>query len=332
MAARPIVYLTRPIPEPYRSRLAEHAEIRTWEGETAPPRRTVLHDVAEAEGFLATMALETVDRELIEAAPRLKVICNNGVGVNNIDVVYATERGIVVGNTPGAATEGIADQAFGLMLAAARRIVEQDALVKRGDWSTWGLMEGLGRDVHGATLGIIGMGGSGQAMARRGRGFDMRILYFSRTRKPELEPILGLEWVELDELLRRSDFVSLNLPLTEASRGLLGERELRLMQPTAFLINIARGAIVDEPALVRALGEGWIAGAGLDVFEVEPLPPDHPLLRLPNCITTPHRAGSTWGCRANQVGMSVENLLAGVEGRPLLSCVNPEALSRREAR
>ena len=323
---KPAVYLTRPIPEPLRSQLAAECEVRTWDRAEAAPRQAVLAAVAEVEGLLTTYGIEPVDAELLAAAPRLRVVANNGFGYNNIDVAAATARGVLVGNTPGVTGEPLADLAFGLMLACARRIPEMHELVRGGGWRhPWALMEGVGVDVYGATLGIVGLGASGQGLARRARGFEMRVLYTSRSRRPELEGPLGLEWVELPMLLERADFVSLHLPLSEASRGLLGPAELRRMKPTAYLINVARGPIVQKEALLQALREGWIAGAGLDVFDVEPIPPDDPMLQAPNVILTPHRGAATLTCRLRQTGLAVANLLAGVRGEPLPACVNPEA-------
>ncbi len=286
-----------------------------------PAYDELVRHVAGADGLICLLT-DRIDRAVIEQAPRLRVISTVAVGYDNIDVAAASERGIPVGHTPGVLTETTADLAFALLLACARRIVEADRLLRDGGWRTWdpGLL--LGHDVHGATLGIVGFGKIGQAVARRAAGFGMRVVYASRS--PAAEPHPPAERLPLDELLRVADFVSLHVPLTDETRRLIGERELRAMQPTAILINTARGGIVDQAALVRALEEGWIAGAGLDVMETEPLPLDDPLLRAPNVVLLPHIGSASHATRERMASMAVDNCLAGLRGERLPHCVNPD--------
>jgi len=242
-----------------------------------------------------------------------------------VDVEAATARAIPVGNTPGVLTETTADMAFALLMAAARRIVEGAEYVKAGRWRTWGPQLFLGPDVHGATLGIVGMGRIGRQVARRATGFDMRILYFDPYCDPDRAPFVGpVLRCELDELLAESDFVSLHVPLSEDTQHLIDARALDRMKPTAVLVNTSRGPVVDSQALYEALLEGRIAYAALDVTDPEPLPADHPLLTLDNCLVVPHIASASHATRTRMAVMAAENLLAGVRGRPLPNCVNPE--------
>lgn len=322
MLKPPRIYVTREIPPAGMQCLRDHCEVLLWRASLPVPRETLLAAVADVEGLL-TLLSDPIDAALIAAAPKLRVISQYAVGYDNIDIAAATARGIPVGNTPDALTVATADFAFALLLAAARRIPEGDANVRRGEWRTWGPQTLLGQDVWGATLGIVGLGRIGQAMARRGRGFDMRVLFTGPHCKAEGEA-LGAECVSLEALLAEADFVSLHCPLTPETRGLIGERELRMMKPTAILINTARGAVVQQEALLRALREGWIAGAALDVTDPEPLPPAHPLVGLPNCLITPHIASASVSARTQMAVVAAENLLAGLRGEPLPHCVNPQ--------
>jgi glyoxylate reductase len=321
--ARPRVFVARRLPGNALERLAARAEMRLWEGELPPPRDALLAAAREAEGLL-TLLTDRVDQELLDQAPHLRAVSNMAVGFDNIDVAACTARRIPVGNTPGVLTETTADFAFALLLAAARRVVEGDAFVRAGKWKTWdpGLL--LGQDVHGATLGIAGMGQIGQAVARRARGFAMRILYTDEAARPEIEAATGARRVDKDTLLREADFVTLHVPLTPATRGFIGARELALMRPTAVLVNTSRGPVVDPAALAAALRAGRPAAAALDVTDPEPLPPGHPLLALPNLILTPHIASASLATRARMADMAVDNLLAALEGRRPPHCVNPE--------
>ncbi len=320
---KPKVYLTRRIPQTGLRLLEEACEVRLWDEPLPVPREVLLREVVEAEGLL-TLLSDRIDAEVLAAAPRLRVISQYAVGYDNIDLAAATARGIPVGNTPDVLTEATADLAFALLMAVARRLVEGVDQVRQGQWRTWGPEILLGQEVWGATLGIIGLGRIGQAMARRGRGFAMRVLYADPRRKPEVEAALGVEHCSLDELLAQVDYLSLHCPLTPETRGLIGAAELRRMKPTAILINTARGAVIQQEALLQALREGWIAGAGLDVTDPEPLPPDHPLVALPNCVITPHIASASVRARTEMAIIAARNLLAGLQGDPLPHCVNPE--------
>ena len=277
----------------------------------------------DADGLFSLLT-DRVDAALMDASPRLRVVSNMAAGYNNIDVAAATARGIYVGNTPGVLTETTADFTFALLAAWARRIPEARAFAREGRWETWGPMLLLGADLNGATLGIVGLGRIGAAMARRARGFDMRVLYHSRTRKPEAERDLGITYApDLYALLREADFVSVHVPLTAETRRLIGERELRAMRPTGVLVNTSRGEVVDQEALVRVLQEGAIAGAALDVTDPEPLPFDHPLYQLDNVLLTPHVASASRATRLKMAIMAARNIVDVLEGRPPTNCVNP---------
>jgi lactate dehydrogenase-like 2-hydroxyacid dehydrogenase len=318
-----IVFVTRGIPEAGLRMVREVCDVHLWEEPLPPPRDVILREVAGCDGLLCLLT-DPIDAEVIAAGERLRVISQFAVGVDNINRQAATARGIPVGHTPGVLTEATADMAFALLMAAARRIPEGVEVVRAGQWRTWEPLGLLGADVWGATLGIVGLGRIGTAVARRGRGFGMRVLYHDRVRKPDLEAELGLEHAAVDGLLAQADFVSLHCPLTPETHHLIGERALRQMKATAILVNTARGPVVDADALVRALREGWIAAAALDVTDPEPIPSDHPLLLLPNCIVVPHIASATVTARERMAVMAAENLLAGLRGERLPYCANPE--------
>lgn len=321
--SRPYVFVTRALPGSALDRLRQVAEVQVWPESLPPPREVLLEQARRAHGLL-TLLTDRVDAELLNAAPALRAVSNYAVGFDNIDVARCTERGVAVGNTPGVLTETTADLAFALLLAAARRLIEADAFVRSGQWQTWspGLL--LGRDVHGATLGIAGMGAIGRAVARRAAGFGMRILYTSRTRHPEIEAQTGARRVEKDELVSESDFLSLHLALTPETRHYVGARELAAMKPGAVLINTARGAVVDQRALVAALRAGRPAMAALDVTAPEPPAPDDPLLALPNVVLAPHIGSASEQTRSRMAEMAVENLIAALAGKRPPHCVNPE--------
>lgn len=319
---KPRVFISRTIPEKALARLRDECDLHIWDGEMPPPRASLLDELAMADGVLS-MLTEKIDQEALDAAPKLRVISNYAVGYDNINVAAATERNIPVGNTPGVLTETTADQAFMLLLAAARRLPESIDYVQNGDWQTWFPLQLLGQEVHGATLGIIGLGRIGFAMAKRAMGFGMRILY-SGGSTPEFAERTGANAVEFDQLLRESDFISLHVPLTEKTRHLIGSRELGLMKPNAILVNTARGAVVDSEALLHALRERSISGAALDVTDPEPIPKDHPLVGMKNCIIAPHLGSATQQTRQRMGEIAVENLLLGLRGEPLLHCVNPQ--------
>jgi glyoxylate reductase len=323
---KPVVYITRKIPEPAIALIREACHLRIWQNEDQPvPREVLESEIRDAEGLLCLLT-ETVDHALLDLAPRLKVISNMAVGYNNIDVEAATRRGILVTNTPGVLTETTADLTFALLLATARRIVESSRFLHSGQWKTWSPLQLVGQYVYGATLGIIGMGRIGEAVAHRARGFDMHILYYNRTRRPQVEKTLGVHFVPLETLLRESDFVCVLTPYTRETRNLIGPRELAFMKKTAVLINTARGGIVDETALYEALKKGQIWAAGLDVFEQEPVPPDHPLLTLPNVVALPHIGSASVRTRIRMAVLAAENLLQALRGERPAHLVNPEAL------
>jgi glyoxylate reductase len=321
MPDKPHVFVTRRLPGDAVARLAEHAEVDLWEHDMPPGNLTLRERAHDADAIICLLT-DRIDAQLIDGARRLRVISNVAVGYDNIDVEAATKRGIPVGHTPGVLTETTADLAWALMLAVARRIVEAERFVRDSRWRTWDPNLLLGHDVHGATLGIIGFGKIGRAVARRARGFGMRLLYATRS-DPD-EHLDGAERVELDALLRASDFVSIHAPLTPETRHMIGEDQLRLMRPTAILVNTARGSIVDQAALVRALVDGTIGGAGLDVAEVEPVPPGDALIRAPNTVLLPHIGSASHATREKMATMAVDNALAGLRGERLPNVINPE--------
>ena len=306
-------FATRKLPGEALERLAAEHDVEVWP-EAMPPSPEELRARVEGREGLLALVTEPIDADLIEAAGELRAISNYAVGVDNVDVEAATARGIPVGHTPGVLTETTADLAFALIMAVARKVVFGDAYVRRGDWRTWEPGgELLGRDVHGATLGVVGFGQIGRAVARRAEGFAMEVLHSDVD-----------SGVPLDELLERSDFVTIHSPLTPQTKGLIDEQALRRMKQTAYLVNTARGPIVDMDALDRALREGWIAGAGLDVTNPEPVPIDHPLLGAPNLTILPHVGSGSEGTRRAMAEMAVDNLLAGLAGERMPNCVNPE--------
>jgi glyoxylate reductase len=322
----PRVFVTRELPGTGIEALRRIAEVEVWPEEDPPPSEMLRRKVPQCAGLL-TMITDRVDDALLEAAPQLRIVSQMAVGYDNIDVAACTRRGVVVTNTPGVLTETTADLAFALILGWSRRLIEGERIVREGRWGQWHPTSFLGRDVNGATLGIVGLGAIGQAVARRARGFGMRVLYSSRSPKPEVEHELGVEWRALSELLTESDFVSLHVALTPETRGLIGARELALMKPGAALVNTARGAVVDQAALVRALSDGRLGGAALDVFEREPLSPDDPLLRLPNVLVAPHVGSATVETRTRMADLAFENLRAFFAGERPPCLVNAEVLS-----
>jgi glyoxylate reductase len=308
------VFVTRRIPGDALERLAEQHQVDVWQGRLQPSRAKLIEQAQEVEALLC-MLTDRIDREVIESARNLQVISNYAVGVDNIDVGVATDRGIPVGFTPDVLTEATADATFALLLAAARRVVEGDAIVRAGRWLTWEPTLLLGQDIHGKTLGIIGMGRIGKAVARRAEGFGMEVLWRTSS-----------DGTPLDELLERSDFVSLHAPLTPETRGLIDDEQLQAMKATAILVNTSRGGLVDSGALSRALANHWIAGAALDVADPEPIPKGHPLLDAPNLILNPHIASASIEARTAMADLAVDNLLAGLAGEAMPQCFNAEAL------
>jgi lactate dehydrogenase-like 2-hydroxyacid dehydrogenase len=322
---KPKVFVARKIPQQGLSMIQEACQVDVWLGDVHPTYEELLEQVPGIDG-LVSLLTDRVDAGLMEAAgPSLKVISNHAVGVDNIDVDEATRRGIPVGNTPDILTDTTADFAFALLLAAARRVVEGDQAVRRGEWKTWGVTWLLGQDAAGATLGIIGFGRIGQAVARRAMGFGMRVLYVDPTTRPkDLPPGITATRVELPELLAESDFVSLHTPLNDATHHLMDARALAQMKPTAVLVNTARGAVVDSEALYAALSDGKIAFAAIDVTDPEPIPMNSPLLALENLIITPHIASASQETRGLMATMAAQNLLAGLKEERLPYCVNPQ--------
>ncbi len=326
---RPRVFVTRRFFPEALEVLTDAADTEVWPDDEPPTTEQLLEKVVEADGIL-TNIMDRIDADVFQAAHRLKVVSQLGVGVDNIDVAEATRRGVLVGNTPGVLAKATADIAFGLLMSAARRISEGDRWLRAGNWKMqYHPMVWLGAEVHGATLGIVGMGQIGVEMAKRARGFDMRVIYYSRTRKPELESELGMEYFEPSDLLSTADFVTLHIPLTMETRHFIGERELQLMKPTAILINAARGAVVDSQALYTALKEGWISGAALDVTDPEPILPDDPLLSLDNLVITPHIGSASIDSRRRTCLLAARNVVAGIQGKRLEACANPEVYAAK---
>jgi len=289
-------------------------EVIQWKEEKAPPKKWILDNVSNVDGILCTLNTK-IDKEVISAAKNLKVISTYSVGFDHIDVKEAKSRGIRVGYTPEVLTETTADLIFGLILAVARRIVEGDKLIREGKWMIpWQPDFLLGYDVYGKTLGIIGMGRIGKAVYRRAKGFNMRVIYTSRTKKDDIDA----EFVSFEELLKQSDFVVITVDLNESTYHMINGSTLRLMKKTAFLINASRGKVIDEKALVKALEEKWIAGAALDVFEEEPINKDHPLLKFSNVVLTPHIGSATFETRHKMAEIAVENLFRGLRGEKLI--------------
>ncbi|MEX1254707.1 MAG: D-glycerate dehydrogenase [Dehalococcoidia bacterium] len=321
--ARPRVYVTRELPGDALDRLRRDAETEVWRNELPPPREELLRAVRDIDGLISLLT-DTIDAELLDAAPKLRVVSNVAVGYDNIDVPAATARGVLVCNTPGVLTETTADFAFALLLAAARRLPEAERAVREGRWKTWHPSFLLGRDVYGATLGIVGLGQIGEAVARRARGFSMRVLYTNRTRRDDLERELTVESVGFEDLLAQADFVSVHVPLTPETRHMFDDAAFARMKPTAILVNTSRGAVVDEGALRRALETKQIAAAAIDVAEQEPLASHDPLLRLPNLLVTPHIASASVATRERMAAIAVDNVLAALAGRPPLHCINPD--------
>jgi glyoxylate reductase len=309
-------FVTRQIPGSALERLAVEHDVDVWPDRLPPSVDVLCERTEHAEGLLC-MLTDSVAAPLFEAAPRLRAVSTYAVGVDNIDLELASSRGIQVGHTPDVLTETSADLALALMLAVMRRIPEGDASVRAGDWLTWEPATLLGRDLHRSTVGIIGLGRIGQAVKRRVEGFGARVIHSGRT-----------DGVALDELLVEADVVSLHCPLTEQTRGMIDVEALQQLGPEGYLVNTARGPIVDTDALTEALQQGWIAGAALDVTDPEPLPPDHPLLTAPNLVVAPHLGSASHATREEMANIAVDNLLAGLSGEPMPHCANPDAYER----
>jgi len=329
---KPKVFITRRIPENGIELLREHFEVEVWPEEREIPRDVLLEKVRDVDA-LVTMLSERVDGELFDRAPKLRIVANYAVGYDNVDIEEATRRGIYVTNTPDVLTNATADFAWTLLLATARRLVEADSFVRSGEWKrkgvAWHPRWFLGYDVYGKTIGVVGFGRIGQAIAKRARGFGMRILYNARSRKPDAEKELGAEFRPLEELLRESDFVVLAVPLTKETYHMINEERLKLMKPSAILVNIARGKVVDTEVLVKALKEGWIAGAGLDVYEEEPYYHGE-LFKLKNVVLAPHIGSATFGAREGMAELVAKNLIAFKKGQIPPTLVNREVVKVRK--
>jgi glyoxylate reductase len=324
MSDLPRVFVARIIPDEGLDLVRAEADADVWEDDLPPPRDELLRRVAGCDGVL-TLLTDRVDDEFLDAAgPGLRVVSNYAVGFDNIDVAACARRGVAVGNTPGVLTDTTADLAWALLMAAARRLPEGDRYVRDGRWKTWGPLLLLGPDVHGATIGIVGFGRIGQAVARRAQGFGMEILYHDVQPVPDEVTIpLGATYLPLEALLPRSDFVSLHVNLSELTRHLMNATTLALMKPTAILVNTSRGPVVDQLALADALRDGTIAAAALDVTDPEPISMDDPLVGLDNCLIVPHIASASRATRGRMAAMAAANLLAGVRGQPLPTPVVP---------
>jgi glyoxylate reductase len=319
--SKPRVYITRRLPQAAIDVVAAACEYAIWDDDSHVPRDVLLREAGPCVGLLS-QTTDKIDSAVLDAAPNLRVVANVGVGYDNVDVATLTARRVLVTNTPGVLTETTADMAFALLMAAARRVVEGQKTIEAGNWKYAAVpLFMAGQDVFGATLGIVGMGRIGSAVARRAKGFDMRVLYHNRNHAANAGE-LGAQYRELDDLLRESDFVVVTAPLTPQTRGLFGARQFALMKPTAVFVNISRGPTVKEAELYDALRQGRPWAAGLDVFEVEPADASLPLLQLPNVVCTPHCGSSSVATRTRMTVMAAENLVAVLTGKPALTPVN----------
>jgi glyoxylate reductase len=324
--SKPKVYVTRELPERGIKIIRTRFDVEVWP-EYAPPPKKVIIEKARSVDALATLLSDKIDAEVFDAAPKLKIVSQLAVGFDNIDVKEATKRGIYVTNTPEVLTDTTADFAWALLMAVARRVVEADRYVRDRQWKVgWHPNMMTGRDVYGATIGVVGAGRIGFAVAKRAKGFNMRILFHDAIPRPEMEKELGAKSVDLDTLLKESDFVSIHVPLLKETHHLMNEQRLKLMKKTAYLINNSRGPVVDEKALFKALKGGWIAGAGLDVFEQEPTSVDNPLLKLANVVVAPHISSASLETRSQMAEMVAENLVAFFEGRKPPNLINPDVM------
>jgi glyoxylate reductase len=328
--AKPKIYVTREMPERGLRIIKEKFDAEIWTDYAPPPKKTIIEKAAKVDA-LATLLSDKIDAEVYDAAPNLKIVAQMAVGFDNIDVAEATKRGICVTNTPGVLTETTADFAWALLMTVARRIVEADKYVRSGQWKvSWHPLMMQGRDVYGATLGIVGLGRIGCAIAKRAQGFDMEVLYYDVVRRPDFEKEYNVKFTEIDQLFKEADFITINTPLSKETVHLVDEKKLKSMKKTAYLVNNARGPIVDEKALYKALKEGWIEGAGLDVFEQEPTPKENPLLQLPNVVVAPHISSASYETRSRMAERVAENLVTFFEGKTPPNLVNPEVMKAKK--
>jgi glyoxylate reductase len=317
------------IPEQAVAIIREVARVKIHGADGPPSREELLREVAEVDGLFCLLT-ERIDGELLDAGKNLKIVASMSVGHDHVDLDAATERGVMVTNTPGVLTEAVADATFGLILAVARRIVEGDRYLRDGAWRLkWSPMMMVGRDVHGRTLGIYGMGRIGISVAERARGFGMRVVYHNRSRNEEIERVVGAEYLSKEEMMRESDFLSVHVPLNKETRNSIGRKELAMMKDTAYLINTSRGGVVEERALIDALQRGIIAGAALDVFEKEPVEMDNPLLKMKNVVLTPHIGSGSIESRTGMAVLAAKNLAAALMGTRPPNLLNADAFRER---
>ena len=319
----PRVFVTRHLPGDALDLLAEQTDVTVWPHELPPPRDELEREAGRSDGVL-TLLTDRIDDDILKKSRRLLVVSNLATGFDNIDLEAASRHNVLVTRTLGVLSATTAEFTIALIFAAARRIVEGDRVVRSGEWKTWGPEVLLGRDLSGATLGIIGMGGIGREVTHRALALGMRVVYFSRRSKPALERRYRMEFLGLDELCRESDFISLHAPLTTETRHVVNSRTLAIMKPTSILVNTARGALVDQGALYQAISEGRIGGAALDVSDPEPIAPNDPLFSLPNVIVTPHIASASVATRSRMARLAVQNLLEALAGRLPKHAVNRE--------
>jgi glyoxylate reductase len=321
---KPRVYVTRQIFPDALDLIEKSAELELWPEDEPPSPDQLKEALADVDGAIINV-MDRIDASVLDAAPKLRVLSQVAVGLDNIDIPESTKREILVGYTPGVLAKSTADLAFGLLLAVARRVVESDKWVREGNWKiSHHPMFWLGSEVNGSTLGILGLGGIGLEMAKRAKGFDMKVLYHSRTRKRELEKEHGFKYASFKRVLADSDFISIHVPLTPETNKFIGEKQLKAMKKSAILVNLSRGPVVDTEALYKALKKGWIAGAGLDVFDPEPVPREHPILGLDNVVVLPHIGSASNRSRREMHLLAARNLVAGLNGERLEECANPE--------
>jgi glyoxylate reductase len=323
---KPKVYITRELPERGLSIIRKYFDVEVWPDYAPPPKSVIIDKVKDVDA-LGSLLSDKIDIEVFNAAPKLKIVSQLAVGFDNIDITEATKRGIYVTNTPEVLTDTTADFAWSLLMAVARRIVEADKYVRTGQWKvSWHPAMLAGRDIHHATIGVVGAGRIGYAVAQRAKGFDMKILFYDVVPRPEIEKDLGAKKVDMDTLLKESDFVSIHVPLMKETHHLINAEKLKLMKKTAYLVNNSRGPVVDEKALYEALKKGQIAGAGLDVFEQEPTPLDNPLLKLDNVVVAPHISSASLETRSKMSEMVAENLVSFFQGKKPPNLVNPDVM------
>ena len=321
---KPRVYVTRQIFPDALDLIEKSAELELWPDDEPPSPEQLMEAMSNVDGAIINV-MDRIDAPLLDAAPKLRVLSQVAAGLDNIDIPEATKRDIMVGYTPGVLAKSTADLAFALLLAVARRVVESDKWVREGNWKiSHHPMFWLGSEVNGSTLGILGLGGIGLEMAKRGLGFDMKVLYHSRTRKRDLEKEYGLKYASFKRVLAESDFLSIHVPLTPQTNHFIGEKQLKMMKPSSILVNLSRGPVVDTEALQQALTKGTIAGAGLDVFDPEPVPTDHPILGLDNVVVLPHIGSAANRSRRDMHLLAARNLVAGLNGDRLEECANPD--------